>query len=192
MVSLVRRLGRVGLGWVKAIGLRVVLLYLLYVSVTIVAAAWGQLRFTITGIVTEGLVVRQAEELVADAGPAGPADGKDNGIAGRFAVQLVKARKLYRAIVEFRDGERTYATASAELAPVHLYALASHVDVIYPRGRPQDARLKPELSSVYAQAWLLLLGTLVGSGAAYWWWKLFGPRRRTGPFPGGRKRESGH
>ena len=177
--STASRFGRVGLGWLTAIGLRLVLLYFLYVSVTIVAGAWGQLRFAMSGVVAEGLVVRQAEELVADASPAGT--------AGKPGVQLVKAQKLYRAIVEFREGERTFAVASAERGPVHLYALASHVDVIYPSGRPQDARLKPELPSFYLQAGMLFLGTLFGAASLYWWWKLFRRRGRINPLPGGRK-----
>jgi len=178
-----------GLGWLKAIGLRLVLLYFLYVSVTIVTGAWGQLRFAMTGMVAEGLVVRQAEELVAATPPAraGSAAATSPGTAGRPGVQLVEAQKLYRAIVEFRDGDRTYAVTSAERAPVHLYALASHVEVIYPPGRPQTARLRPELPSVYLQAGMLFLGTLFGAASLYWWWKLFRRRGRINPLPEGRK-----
>ena len=169
-----------------AIGLRLALLWFLYVSFTTVIGAWGQLRFAMSGVVTEGLVVRQAEELVAESSPvsAGQPAGGPTSVAG---VQLVPARKLYRAVVEFREGERAFIVTSVERAPMHLYALASHVDVIYPAGRPQDARLKPELPRFYLQAGVLLLGTLFGAASIYWWWKLFGRRGRIHPLSGSRK-----
>lgn len=183
------RVRRMGLGWLTAIGLRAALLWFLYISVTTVTGAWGPLRFAMSGVEVEGLVVRQAEELVADASPrqAGGAGNQAAPAGARGAVQLVQAQKLYRAIVEFRHGDRTYQVASAERGPVHLYALGSHVRLIYPAGRPEAARLKPELPSFYVQAGFLLLGTLLGAASLYWWWKLFRRRGRINPLPGGRK-----
>jgi hypothetical protein len=57
-----------------------------------------------------------------------------------------------------------------------MYPLGSKVDVVYPAGQPQRARLRPELPDFWTQAGLLLVATMLGAGAGYFWWLLI--RRR--------------
>ena len=172
------------MGCLAAVGLRIVLLGCLLVSATTAIGAWRNLWFAFSGITAEGLVVRQAEELVADW--EDPAAGKP-----ASGVQMAPARRLFRAIVEFKDGDQTYSIGAQARGPVHIYPLASHVDVIYPRGRPGSAKLKPELPDFWTQAGYLLIGTMLGAGAVYWWWKLIGRRGRINPLSDGRKDVSG-
>jgi len=172
------------MGCLVAVGLRIVLLGCLLVSATTVIGAWRHLWFAFNGITIEGLVVREAEELAADWGDrsAGPQ------ISG---VQLAPARRLYRAIVEFKDGERTYLIEAQARGPAAIYPVGSRVDVVYARGRPDGAKLRPELPDFWTQAGYLLMGTMLGAGAAYWWWKLIRRRGKLNPLSDGRMDVSG-
>ena len=172
------------MGCLTAVGLRIVLLGCLLVSATTVMSAWRNLWFAFSGVTVEGLVVRQAEELAADWDDP-PAGKRTSG------VQMAPARRLYRAIIEFRDGGRTYLTTAQARSPVHVYPLGSHVDVLYARGRPVGARLLPELPDFWTQAGYLLIGTMLGAGAVHWWWKLARRRAKVNPLPDGRMDVSG-
>lgn len=166
------------MGCLTAVGLRIVLLGCLLVSATTVVNAWRNLWFAFSGVTAEGLVVRQAEELAADFDSPAPAPRTPG-------VQMAPARRLFRAIVEFTDDGRTYSLEAQARGPVHIYPLGSHVDVVYTRGRPGGAKLKPELPGFWTQAGLLLMGTMLGAGAVYWWWKLIGRRGRINPLSAG-------
>jgi len=175
---------RLGLGCLAAVGQRIVLVACLLMSAMTVSGTWRNLSFAFNGVTVEGLVVRQAEELSADwdVAPAGkPASG----------VQMAPARRLYRAVVEYRAGEKTYSIVAQARGPVSIYPLGSHVDVIYTPGRPGDAKLKPELPDFWTQAGYLLMATMLGSGALYWWWKLIRRRGRINPLSDGRMNVSG-
>lgn len=172
------------MGCLMAVGLRIVLLGCLLLSVTTVIGAWRNLWFAFSGVTAEGLVVRQAEELVADW------DDLSTG-KGTTGVQMAPARRLYRAIIEFKNGERTYSIEAQARGPVHIYPLGSHVDVVYARGRPDGAKLKSELPGFWTQAGYLLIGTMLGAGAVYWWWKLIRRRARITSLPDGRTDVSG-
>ncbi|MEI6667780.1 MAG: hypothetical protein WCP29_06465 [Acidobacteriota bacterium] len=179
-------MGRTGLGCLTAVTLRIALLGCLLVSATTVIGAWRHLWFRLSGVTVEALVVRQAEELVADwnePGAARPPAGA--------AVQMAPARRLYRTIVEFKEDGQSYLIQAQTLSASHLYPLRSHVDVVYAPGRPASARLRPELPDFWLQAGYLLLGTILGAAAVYWWWKLLVRRGRINPLSDGRSNVSG-
>ena len=166
------------MGCLTAVGLRIVLLGCLLVSATTVITAWRTLWFAFNGVTVEGLVVRQAEELAADwddPSAEKPTPG----------VRLAPARRLYRAIIEFKSGENTHAIEAQARGPVPVYPSGSHVDVVFARGRPDGAKLKVELPGFWTQAGYLLIGTMLGAGAARWWWKLIRRRARLDPLPDG-------
>jgi len=172
------------MGCLVAVGLRIVLVGCLLVSATTVMGAWRNLWFTFNGVTVEGLVVRQAEELAAD--------WADSSVGKRTSgVQMAPARRLYRAIVEFKDGENTYLIAAQARGQVDVYPVGARVDVVYARGRPDGAKLRPELPDFWTQAGYLLMGTILGAGAVYWWWKLIRRRGRVSTLSDGRMDVSG-
>jgi hypothetical protein len=126
------------------------------------------LWLSITGTAAEGVVVRQMEELSVDwrdelPGPLGSA---------RTGIQTAAAQRVYRAVVDFQAGGTTYELIANARAKVHLYPLGSKVEVVFPPGKPERARLRPELPDFWVQAGLLFIATLVGAGSGYTWWKL--------------------
>jgi hypothetical protein len=140
----------------------------LLVAVVTGAGAARNLWLSFAGTRAEGVVVRQMEELAVDwreqlPGPLGTA---------RSDIQTAAAERVYRAVVEFQDGSTLYEVAANARATVHLYPLGSKVDVVFPPGRPDRARLRPELPDFWVQAGLLFVATLVGAGSGYTWWKL--------------------
>jgi hypothetical protein len=120
----------------------------------------------------EGVVVRQIEELAVDWRDdlPGPLGTRQSGI------QTAAAERVYRAVVEFQAGGAAHEVTAGARARVHLYPLGTKVDVVFPPGRPERARLRPELPDFWVQAGLLLVATVVGAGSGYTWWKLV--RRR--------------
>lgn len=132
------------------------------------------LWLSFAGTTAEGVVVRQLEELAADwrEGLPGPLG------AAHVGVQTATAARVYRAVVDFKSGDKSYEVVADARATVQWYPLGSKVDVVYPRGRPERARLRPELPDVWMQAGLLLAATLVGAGSGYTWWKLMIHRAR--------------
>jgi hypothetical protein len=132
------------------------------------AGAVRNLWLSFTGTTAEGVVVRQMEELSADwrdelPGPLGTA---------RSGIRTAAAERVYRAVVDFEADGRRYEVVANARATVHLYPLGSKVDVVFPPGRPERARLRPELPDFWAQAGLLFVATMVGAGSGYTWWKL--------------------
>jgi hypothetical protein len=145
----------------------VVVLGLLVATVTGTGAA-KNLWLAINGTTAQGVVVRQIEELSVDwrsrlPGPLG---------ASPPGIQTAAAERVYRAVVDFQAGDRTYEVIAGASAAVHLYPLGSKIDVVFPPGRPERARLRPELPDFWVQAGLLLAATLVGAGSGYTWWNL--------------------
>ena len=130
--------------------------------------AGRNLWISFSGTTAEGIVVRQIEELAADWPGASAGAGGD----GRGGVETAAAQRVFRAVVAFQDGSRSYEVTASARAIVHLYPLGSKVDVVYPRGRPERARLRPELPDFWIQAGVLLVSTLLGAGSGYLWWKL--------------------
>lgn len=126
-----------------------------------------------TGTTVDGVVVRQLEELSADWRQDAP------GLAGsaQSSIQTAPAERVYRAVVAFQAGGRTYEVVANARANVQLYPLSTKVDVVFPPGKPERARLKPEVPDVWTQAGLLLVATLLGAGSGYIWWKLALRRR---------------
>jgi hypothetical protein len=116
----------------------------------------------------EGVVVRQVEELSVDwrddlPGPLG---------ARQLGIKTAAAERVYRAVVDFQAGGQSFEVVAGARATVHLYPLGSKVDVVFPPGRPERARLRPELPDFWVQAGLLFVATVVGAGSGYAWWKL--------------------
>ena len=171
-------------GCLTTIGTRVVVVACVFVSATTVIGSWRNLWFELSGKVVEGVVVRQAEELVAD--------WNDPTVAGRpSGVRTTAATRLFSAIVEFKDGDRQYQIEARSRTSVQIYGIGSKVDVVFPPGRPHRAQLRPELPDFWTESGLMLVGTLLGVGAAYWWWKHIRRRGRINPLPGGRSNVSG-
>jgi hypothetical protein len=116
----------------------------------------------------EGVVVRQLEELSVDwrddlPGPLG---------ARQLGIKTAAAARVYRAVVDFQAGGKSFEVVANARATVHLYPLGSKVKVVFPPGRPERARLGPELPDFWVQAGLLFVATVVGAGSGYTWWKL--------------------
>jgi hypothetical protein len=119
-----------------------------------------------TGV--EGRSSRELEELAVDwrdelPGPLGEA---------RPGIRTAAAERVYRAVVDFQADGRSYEVVANARAAVHLYPLGSKVDVVFPPGKPERARLAPELPDFWVQAGLLFIATVVGAGSGYTWWKL--------------------
>jgi hypothetical protein len=145
----------------------VVMLGLALAIVTGTGAA-RNLWLSFSGVTADGVVVRQVEELSADwrtelPGPLA---------RSRTGLQTAPAERVFRAVVAFKAGEKSYEVIARSRAAVQLYPLGSKVDVVYPRGKPERARLRPELPDFWGQAGLLFVATLVGAGSGYAWWKL--------------------
>jgi hypothetical protein len=140
----------------------------LLVAVMSGTGAARNLWFSFSGATTSGVVVRQREELSVNwrdelPGPLGKA---------RSGIQMAAAERVYRAVVDFEADGKSYEVVAAARAPVHLYPLGSKVEVVYPPGRPERARLRPELPDFWVQAGLLFIATMVGAGSGYLWWTL--------------------
>lgn len=140
----------------------------LLVAIVSGTSAARNLWFVFSGDDAEGVVVRQREELAVDwrdelPGPLGKA---------RSGIQTAAAQRVYRAVVDFQADGKSYEVIASARATVHLYPLGSKVDVVYPPGRPERARLRPELPDFWVQAGLLFVATMVGAGSGYTWWKL--------------------
>jgi hypothetical protein len=148
----------------------VIVLALLLAIGTGVGAARNLWLFS--GTIAEGVVVRQKEELSADwrERAALPMGARDPGI------QTAAATRLYRAVVTFKDGDKSFDVLSGLRGTVHIYPMGSKVDVVFPPGQPNRARLRPELPDFWTQAGLLLIATVLGAGTAHSWWML--ARRR--------------
>jgi hypothetical protein len=152
------------------LGTRVVIAVCLLMAVSTAISAWRNLWFVARGVVVNGVVVRQEEELLADwrAAEAGRADGP----------RMTSAQRVFRAVVEFKLGERTYEVLSQQRGPVHVYPLESTQAVVVPAGRPADARIRAELPDFWTQAGLLLMGTVIGAATVRWWWSMARRPRR--------------
>jgi hypothetical protein len=146
------------------LGTRVVIAICLLLAASTAITAWRNLWFAAHGVVVEGVVVGQEEELVADwrTAEAARAEG----------LRLTSAQRVFQAVIAFKQGGRTYETRSMQRSPVHLYPLGSKQAVVVPAGRPADARIRSELPGFWTQAGLLLLGTLIGSAPVCWWWSV--------------------
>ena len=156
------------------LGSRTAIMLGLFLAIVTGAGAARNLWFYRTGTTVEGVVVRQLEELSVDwrndlPGPLG---------TQQSGIQTAAAERVYRAVVEFQVGNATHEVVANARATVHLYPLGSKVDVIFPPGMPERARLRPELPDFWMQAGILFAATLVGTGSGYTWWKLAVRRAR--------------
>jgi hypothetical protein len=159
---------RLILSGLHLLGSRVLVVLGLLLAIMTGTSAARNLWLSINGTPAEGLVVRQVEELSVDwrdrlPGPLGHS---------QTGIQTAAAERVYRAVVDFQAGDKSYQVIANASATVHLYPLGSKVDVVFPPGQPGRARLRSELPDVWVQAGLLLLATLVGAGSGYTWWKL--------------------
>ncbi|MGE5198672.1 MAG: DUF3592 domain-containing protein [Rhodospirillaceae bacterium] len=159
---------RLALRGLHLLGTRTAVVLGLLLAIVTGSGAVRNLWLSFTGTKADGVVVRQIEELSVDwrdamPGPLG---------ASKSGIRTAPAERLYRAVVDFQAGGKSYEVIANARATVHLYALGSKVEVVYPPGRPERARLRPELPDVWAQAGLLFVATLVGAGSGYTWWKL--------------------
>jgi hypothetical protein len=150
------------------IGSRTLILIGLVLAIVTGVGAARNLWLSFSGKVAEGVVVRQIEELSANWQEKLPVPPGER----QSGVQTAAAVRLYRAVVDFTWAGKSYEVVSNVRAAVHLYALGSKVDVVFPRDRPDRARLRPELPDFWVQAGLLLAATLLGAGSGYLWWKL--------------------
>lgn len=139
------------------------MLALLVLGINAMVPAWRTLWFAASGAVVEGVVIRQQEVLEGQW-----TEGADRAPGGGPA--LGSARRLLRAVVEFKDGERVHLLEARTASPVELYPVGSKVPVVYPPGHPERAQLRPELPDMWLQAGWLLVGTFLVGWAIYWWW----------------------
>jgi hypothetical protein len=162
---------RLALRGMHLLGTRAAIVLALLLAIGTGAGAARNL-WLFSGTIAEGVVVRQIEELSADwrEQVALPRGARDPGI------QTAAATRLYRAVVTFTDGDRSFDVVSGLRGTVHIYPMGSKVDVVFPPGRPNRARLRPELPDFWTQAGLLLIATMLGAGTAHSWWTL--ARRR--------------
>ena len=159
---------RLALRGLHLLGSRTIVVLGLMLAIATGAGAARNLWLLRTGATVEGVVVRQLEELSVDwrnelPGPLG---------ARQSGIQTAAAERVYRAVVDFRAGETSYEVVANARATVHLYPIGSKVDVVFPPGKPERARLGPELPDFWVQAGLLFVATLVGAASGYTWWKL--------------------
>jgi hypothetical protein len=150
------------------LGSRTLVMLGLALAIVSGTGAARNLWFAASGATVDGVVVRQVEELAVDwraelPGPLGKAQS---------GIQTAAAERLYRAVVDFQADGKSYEVVASARAAVHLYPLGSKVEVVFPPGRPERARLRPELPDSWVQAGLLLVATVVGAGSGYTWWKL--------------------
>jgi len=151
---------------------RTVVVLCLLLATTAAVSAARNLWVVFSGTVAEGIVVRQVEELGVDWQKQAPGAVGSPGVG----IQTAAARRLYRAVVSFKDGGKSFEVLAGVRATVQMYPLGSKVDVVFPRGQPNRARLRPELPDFWTQAGLLFIATVLGAGTGYSWWKL--ARRR--------------
>jgi len=154
------------------LGTRTAIVLALLLAIGAGVGAARNLWLSFSGTIAEGVVVRQMEELSADwrEQAALPMGARDPGI------QTAAATRLYRAVVTFKDGDKSFDVLADVRATVQIYPLGSKVDVVFPRGQPNRARLRPELPDFWTQAGLLFMATVLGAGTGHSWWKL--ARRR--------------
>ena len=154
------------------LGTRTAIVLALLLAIGTGVGAARNLWLSFSGTIAEGVVMRQIEELSADwrEQVALPRGARDPGI------QTAAATRLYRAVVTFKDGDRSFDVLASVRGTVHIYPMGSKVDVVFPPGQPNRARLRPELPDFWTQAGILLMATVLGAGTGYSWWKL--ARRR--------------
>jgi hypothetical protein len=156
---------------IHLLGSRTVFFVCLLLALTTAFGAVRELWFSRTGLVVEGVVVREVEELTADWTAPTPSSAS---AAASPGVQTAAATRVYRAVVRFRDKGRPFDwhEVPAQLtSTARLYPVGTKVDVLYPAGAPGLAKLRPELPDIWSQAGLLLMATVLGSGTLYGWWK---------------------
>lgn len=165
---------------VGVVGTRLVIAVCLFMAVSVAASAWRNLWAAARSTAVDGTVVRQAESWAADWDTGPPRSGE--------TVALAPARRLFRAVVQYRAGGAVYEVMAHDAVPAPAYPTGSTHAVVYPPGRPDLGQLRSELPDVWGQAALLLMGTIVGTGAVRWWWRLRrhqtirrGPRVRAMP-----------
>jgi hypothetical protein len=150
------------------LGSRTVVMLGLALAIVTGTGAARSLWLRFSGAEVQGVVVRQMEELAVDW-----RDGQPNPLGTpESGIEIAAAERVYRAVVAFQTGGKSYEVVASARATVHLYPLGSKVDVVFPPGRPERARLGPELPDFFVQAGLLLVATMVGAGSGYTWWKL--------------------
>jgi hypothetical protein len=159
---------RLFLRGIHLLGSRTTVMLGLALAIVTGTGAARNLWFSLSGATVQGVVVRQLEELAVDwrdelPGPLGEA---------RPGIRTAAAERVYRAVVDFQADGRSYEVVANARAAVHLYPLGSKVDVVFPPGKPERARLAPELPDFWVQAGLLFIATVVGAGSGYTWWKL--------------------
>ncbi len=154
------------------------MLALLLLGLSAIVPAWRTLWFAATGDVVEGVVVRQDEVLRGEW-------EERSGTQERGGPAVGTARLLLRALVEFEDDGRVHRVEARAMAPSAIYPVGSKVVVVYPRGRPERAQLRPELPDPWLQAGWLLAGTFLVGWAVYWWWLTVRRPRRVRVVKGG-------
>jgi hypothetical protein len=152
------------------LGTRVLIAVCLLLAVSTAVNSLRILWFDARGVVIDGIVVRQEEELLADW--RGADDARARGL------RMTSAQRVFRAVVEFKLGERTYEVLSQQRGPQQVYPLGSKAAIVVPIGRPADARIRAELPDFWTQAGLLLMSTVIGAATVRWWWSMARRPRR--------------
>ena len=156
---------------IHLLGSRTVFFVCLLLAITTAFGAARELWFARTGLLVEGVVVREVEELTADWTAPAPSSAP---AAASLGVQTAAATRVYRAIVRFRDKGSPFDwhEVPAQLtSTARLYPVGTKVEVVYPAGAPGLAKLRPELPDVWSQAGLLFMATVLGAGTVRGWWK---------------------
>ena len=83
-----------------------------------------------------------------------------------------------RTVESWNPYRRMFDVVSELRGPAQIYPTGSNVRVVYPPGRPERARLRPELPDGWMQSGLLLAATMLGAGSARLWWRLARRRAR--------------
>jgi hypothetical protein len=140
----------------------------------LVLAAWTgysaakNLWFVFNGRVAKGVVASFVEQLSADwqISPDVPLGLRVQGVG------VSTAQQVYRAVVTFSDGGRSFNVLTNARATARAFPVGSKVDVVFPPGRPERARVRPDLPDTWSQAGLLFVATVLGAGSLRLWWRL--------------------
>ncbi len=163
---------------------RIVLGFGLLLSGYALVIAAPAVRLTYGATIASGVVTRQIESYRTGA----PAPGVTQVERGPRVVSVIR---IYRAVVSFQFGGKSYDVQSRIASDTPAYSTLSTVDVAFPRNRPDLARIRAEVPGFWEGAGLLLVGITIGAGAVRWWWRLSHGRATISSLPGGRSDVSG-
>ena len=154
---------------IRVLGPRLVIAACLLLCAVVVIRTWQALWFVARSSAVSGTVVRQEEIWEAD--------WQRTAVATDGGPRMARARRLFQSVVSFTFDGREYELVSERRGLAHVYPIGTTQVVVFPPGEPQRARLRAELPEFWAQAGMLLMGTVLAAGALRWWWRTARRRR---------------